>query len=180
MSSTAWLCVPEWVRLDDWSAYDPWDRNTFPFVAAQFLTGLPQHMSMMGLCLLSCFPERTPPPPHPPRTLHTTLFCPFPKRLAFLGATSEAALEGSPLLLGGLLCTGSEGRRQCLINWLGVLGRVQEFAGGGDVKVGMSREGWRGGTRWPRPQIYFCLIYTAGRKVREVPMWKEVKQFCFC
>lgn len=80
-----------WAGFEGWSASDPWDWNAFPFVALQFLTGLPQHMSMMGLFLLSSFPEPPPPPP-----LHTTLFCLFPKRLAFLGATSEAALEGRP------------------------------------------------------------------------------------
>lgn len=75
-------------------------------------------------------------PPHP----HPTLLCLFPKRLAFLGATSEAAFRGKARwLLGGLLCTGSKGRRQCLINWLGVLGRVQEFAEGGSME---GRDDW--------------------------------------
>lgn len=44
-------------------------------------------MSMMGLFLLSAFPDPTAPP---------FPSCPFPKRSAFLGATTEAALEGRP------------------------------------------------------------------------------------
>lgn len=47
-------------------------------------------MSMMRLFLLSVFlalPHLPPP----------SLFCLFPKRLAFLGATTEAALEGRPV-----------------------------------------------------------------------------------
>lgn len=118
--------------VEGWSTSDPWEWNAFPFVALQFLTGLPQHMSMMGLFLLSTFSD--PPPPSNP-------VLPVPKAIGIPGGHQWSSFRGKACwLLGGLLCTGSKGRRQCLINWLGVLGRVQEFAEGGDGKVGMRDE----------------------------------------
>lgn len=142
--------------VEGWSASDPWEWNAFPFVALHFLTGCPSTWAWWG-CFYYPASQTLPP--------QSTLFCLFPKRLAFLGATSEAALEAKACwLLGGLLCTGSKGRRQCLINWLGVLGRVQEFAEGGDRKVrwGMSWEGWRGGTTGEKLQssFFFSVLFT--------------------
>lgn len=64
-ASTYW-CFRGWGlgrAVEGWSASDPWERNLFPFVALQFLTGLPRHMSIMGLFLLSGLPEK---PSHPP------------------------------------------------------------------------------------------------------------------
>ncbi len=159
--------------VEGWSASDPWEWNAFPFVALQFLTGLPQHMSMMGLFLLSSFPAT--PPSNP--------VLPVPKAIGIPGGHQWSSFRGKARwLLGGLLCTDSKGRRQCLINWLGVLGRVQEFAEGG--KSG--DEGWaerdRGAGRsgkirsppmeihWPLSQIYFRLIYIAARKARGMVM----------
>lgn len=145
----------------------PWEWNAFPFVALQFLTVLPQHMSMMGLVLLSCFP-------HPPFSIQSNLVLPFPKATGIPGGHQWSSFRGKPCwLLGGLLCTGSRGRRQCLINWLGVLGRVQEFAEGGDGEVGMrdalgglEGAGWQGQIPCPPGVIYptsdhVCLIYKA-------------------
>lgn len=129
------LCVSEggvlgWT-VEGWSASNPWEWNAFPFVALQFLTGLPQHMSMMGLFLLSSFPD----------PLLSNPVLPVPKAIGIPGGHQWSSFRGKARwLLGGLLCTGSKGRRQCLINWLGVLGRVEEFAEGGDRKVGMRDE----------------------------------------
>lgn len=118
----------------------PWEWNAFPFVALQFLTVLPQHMSMMGLVLLSCFPH-TPSPSNP------TLSCLFPKRLAFLGATSEAALEGN--LAGSWVASCARalggGDNVLLIDWAS----WAEFRNSQKGVMekwgwGMSWEGWRG------------------------------------
>lgn len=113
-------------------ASDPWEWNAFPFVSLQMLTVLLQHMRMMGLVLLSSF--QTP-------TSQSNPVLPVPKATGIPGGHQWSGFRGRPCwLLGGLLCTGSRGRRQCLINWLGVLGRVQEFAEGGDEEVGMRDE----------------------------------------
>lgn len=157
--------------VEGWSASDPWEWNAFPFVALQFLTGLPQHMSMMGLFLLSSFPD-----PHPSQS---NPVLPVPKAIGIPGGHQWSSFRGKARwLLGGLLCAGSKGRRQCLINWLGVLGRVQEFAAGGDGKVGM-RDELRGMEGAGRPgkthslsQIYFRLIYIAAQRARVVAMWR--------
>lgn len=67
-------------------------------------------MSMMGLFLLSAFPDPTAPP---------FPSCPFPKRSAFLGATTEAALEGRPV--GSWVASSALGPRGgdnvLLIDW---------------------------------------------------------------
>ena len=161
--------------VEGWSASDPWEWNAFPFVALQFLTGLPQHMSMMGLFLLSSFPDPTSAP-----SSHSYSVLPVPKAIGIPGGHQWSSFRGEACwLLGGLLCRGSEGRRQCLINWLGVLGRVQEFAAGGGGGRRSGDEGWaerdEGAERegqihrppmeihGPLSQIYSCLIY---RRVR--------------
>lgn len=165
--------------VEGWSASDPWEWNAFPFVALQFLTGLLQHMSMMGLFLLFSFPDPQPSSPHssPPLTV--------PKAIGIPGGHQRSSFRRKACwLLGGLLCRSSKGRRQCLINWLGVLGRVQEFAEGGDRKSG--DEGWAerdGGAEragqshsppmeihWPLSQIYFRLIYIPARRASVVVM----------
>lgn len=107
------------------------------------------------------------PSSHAPPSL-CSLF-PKPVRHSW-GPPVKRLWRGERWLLGGPLCTGSRGRRQCLINWLGVLGRVQEFGGGGGMRgtrVGVGAERW--GTRliqidWPLRLIYVCLIYTSARK----------------
>lgn len=97
------------------------------------------------------------PLPTPPFSVQSNLVLPFPKATGIPGGHQWSSFRGKPCwLLGGLLCTGSRGRRQCLINWLGVLGRVQEFAEGGDGEVGMRDElggGDRG--RFPVHQGWF-------------------------
>lgn len=127
--------------VEGWSTSDPWEWNAFPFVALQFLTGLPQHMSMMGLFLLSTFSDSPPPQP--------TLFCLFPKRLAFLGATSEAALEGRPAGSWVASCARAPrgGDNVLLIDWAS-WAEFRNLQKGETEKWGwgMSWEGWRGGT----------------------------------
>lgn len=122
----------------------------FLFVSLQILTVLPQHMNVMGLVLLSGF--QTP-------TSQSNPVLPVPKATGIPGGHQWSGFRGRPCrLLGGLLCTGSRGRRQCLINWLGVLGRVQEFAEGGDEEEGMRDElgGLKGAGRQDRhPPLLF-------------------------
>lgn len=82
-------------------------------------------------------------PPHP------TLFCLFPKRLAFLGATSEAALEGRPAGSWVASCARAPrgGDNVLLIDWAS-WAEFRNLQKGETEKWGwgMSWEGWRGGT----------------------------------
>lgn len=108
-----------------------------------------------------CPASPTPHPP-PPFSIQSNLVLPFPKATGIPGGHQWSGFRGKPCwLLGGLLCTGSRGRRQCLINWLGVLGRVQEFVEGGEGEVGMRDElgglggaGWQGQIPCPPGVIY--------------------------
>lgn len=107
-------------------------------------------MSMMGLVPLSCFP-------HPPSPSNPTLSCLFPKRLAFLGATSEAALEGN--LAGSWVASCARaprgGDNVLLIDWAswaefrnsqkGVMekwGWGMSWGGGGDRGRFPVHQGW--------------------------------------
>lgn len=88
----------------------------------------------------------TPPPP--PTHSHPTLFCLFPKRLAFLGATSEAALEGRPAGSWVASCARAPrgGDNVLLIDWAS-WAEFRNLQKGETEKWGwgMSWEGWRGG-----------------------------------
>lgn len=186
------VCFAGWGlswTVEGWSAFDPWEWNAFPFVALQFLTGLPQHMSMMGLFLLSKLPRLphlTSPSSFPAR--------PVPKATGIPGGHQWSSFRGKACwLLGGPLCTGSKGRRQCLINWLGVLVRVQEFAEGGDRKVGMRDElrgmdGWmdgrddRGGLtvrQWRFIDLCLRFIFVWFTLVLGGREWRSVFLCCF-
>lgn len=95
--ASTWLCVPQGgVRLDSRGEVPPilGSGTHFLLLPSNFWLVCPSTWAWWG-----CFyypASQAPPPPCPPLTLHTALFCLFPKRLAFLGATSEAALEGRP------------------------------------------------------------------------------------
>ncbi|KAK5857731.1 hypothetical protein PBY51_010956 [Eleginops maclovinus] len=94
---------------------------------------------MMGLFLLSSFPD--------PPTTTSIQPSQFPKRLAFLGATSEAALEGRPARSWVAPCARAPrgGDNVLLIDWAS-WAECRNLQEGETEKMGM-RDGGGGTSR---------------------------------